>query len=86
MLYATFPEEINIVVDIQFMGKGCYHLEFIDPSHVDHLLKIKHTSLHVAWISFYKWTHNVVANDILQHNEAQMIFTTIFPRLKKEWR
>ena len=65
MLYANFPEEINNVVDIQFMGKGCYHLEFIDPSYVACLLKIKNTSLQGAWISFYKWTHNMVADDIL---------------------
>ena len=30
MLYAIFPEEVNNVVDIQFMGKGCYHLVFSD--------------------------------------------------------
>ena len=40
MLYASFPEEINTVVDIQFMGKGCYYLEFSDSSSVDRLLKI----------------------------------------------
>ena len=70
MLYTTFPKEISTVVDIQFMGKGCYHLEFTDPLSVDRLLKIKHTSLQGGWISFYKWTHNVVADDILQHKEA----------------
>ena len=85
MLYTTFPEEISTVVDIQFMGKGCYHLEFTDPSLVDRLLNIKHTSLLGSWISFYRWIHNVVADDILQHKEAHMIFTTVFPGLKKEW-
>ena len=30
MLYVIFPEKVNNVVDIQFMGKGCYHLEFSD--------------------------------------------------------
>ena len=85
MLYASFLEEMYIVVDIQFMGKGCYHLEFTDPSSVDRLLKIKHTSLHGSRISFYRWTHNVVADAILQHKEVHMIFTVIFPGLKKEW-
>ena len=85
MLYASFPEEINTVVDIQFMGKGCYYLEFSDSSSVDRLLKIKHTTMQGNSISFYRWTHNVVADEILQHKEAQMIFTAVFPGLKKEW-
>ena len=65
MLYASFLEEMYIVVDIQFMGKGCSHLEFTNPSSVDRLLKIKNTSLQGSWISFYRWTHNVVADEIL---------------------
>ena len=84
MLYAIFPEEVNNVVDIQFMGKGCYHLEFSDHLSVDQLLEIKHTSLEGAWISFYKWNHNVSVDDILKQKEAHMIFTAIFPGLKKE--
>ena len=86
MLYAIFPEEVNNVVDIQFMGKGCYHLEFSDHLSVGRLLEIKHTSLEGAWISFYKWNHNVSVDDILKNKEAHMIFTAIFPGLKKEWR
>ena len=84
MLYASFPKEINIVVDIQFMGKGCYHLEFFDPSSVDRLLKITHKTLRGNWIYFYRWTHNVVVDEILQHKEAHMIFMAIFPGSKKE--
>ena len=53
MLYAIFPEEVNNVVDIQFMGKGCYHLECSDHFSVGQLLEIKHTSLEGACISFY---------------------------------
>ena len=60
-------------------------MEFTDPSLVDRLLNIKPTSLLGSWISFYKWTHNVVADDILQHKEAHMIFTAVFLGLKKEW-
>ena len=83
MLYANFLEEINNVVDIQLMGKGCNHLEFTSPSFA-RLLQIKNTSLQGTWISFYKWTHNVVAEDILQNKEAHMIFTIVLPGLKKE--
>ena len=85
MLYATFLDEINNVVDIQFIGNGCYHLEFSDLSPVAYLLKIKHTTMQGNWISFYKCTHNVVANDILQNKEAHMIYTTVFWGLKKEF-
>ena len=60
-------------------------MEFTDPSLVDRLLNIKHTLLLGSWISFYRWTHNVVANGILQHKEAHMIFTAVFLGLKKEW-
>ena len=62
MLYVNFLKEINNVVDIQFR---CHHLEFIDPLFVARQLKVKNTSLQGAWILFYKWTHNAVANDIL---------------------
>ena len=54
MLYASFAEEINNVLDIHFMGKRCYYSEFTDPSSVSRLLEIKNTSLSGAWISFYK--------------------------------
>ena len=85
MLYASFPKEISTIVDIQLMGKGCYHLELTNPSSVDRLLEIKHTSLHGSWISFYRWTHNVLAEEILLHKEAHMMFTAVFSGLKKEW-
>ena len=52
MFYGSFPKESSTVVDIQLMGKGCYHLELIDPLSVERLLNIKHTSLLGSWISF----------------------------------
>ena len=29
LLQARFQEELSRVVDIQFLGKGCYHVEFL---------------------------------------------------------
>ena len=36
--------------------------------------------------SFYKWSHNVKVDDILQDQESSMVFTTIFLGLRKEWK
>ena len=39
-----------------------------------------------AWISFHKWSHNVKVDDILQDQEARMVFSVVFLGLRKEWR
>ena len=37
-----------------------------------------------ARISFHKWSHNVKVDDILQHQEASMVFSAVFPGLRKD--
>ena len=36
-------------------------------------------------VAFHKWSHNVNVHDILQDQESSMLFTVIFPGLRKEW-
>ena len=86
ILYATFSEEMANILDIQFMSRGCYHVEFADEDSVSKLLAIKVACVEGAWISFHKWSHNVKVDEILQDQESSMIFTAIFPGLRKEWR
>ena len=85
-LYAAFSEEADNILDIQFMSRGCYHVEFATEESVNKLLAIKEAGVEGAWVSFHKWFHNVKVDDILQDQEASMVFTTIFPGLRKEWR
>ena len=85
-LYAAFSEETDNIVDIQFMSRGCYHVEFVDEESVTKLLAIKEAGVEGAWLSFYKWSHNIKVDDILQDQESTMLFTAIFPGLRKEWR
>ena len=85
-LYAAFSEETNNIVDIQFMTRGCYHVEFADEESVTKLLAIKEAGVEGAWLSFYKWSHNINVDDILKDQESTMLFTAIFPGLRKEWR
>ena len=85
-LYAAFSEETDNIVDIQFMSRGCYHVEFADEESVTKLLAIKEAGVEGAWLSFYKWSHNIKVDDILQDQESTMLFTAIFPGLRKEWR
>ena len=85
-LYVAFSEEMDNILDIQFMSRGCYHVEFADEVSVGKLLAIKEAVVEGAWISFHKWSHNVKVDEILQDQESSMIFTAIFPGLRKEWR
>ena len=85
-LYAAFSEEADSILDIQFMSRGCYHVEFATEESVNKLLMIKEAGVEGAWVSFHKWSHNVKIDDILQDQEASMVFTAIFPGLRKEWR
>ena len=86
ILYDAFSEEMANILDIQFMSRGCYHVEFADEDSVNKLLAIKEAGMEGAWISFHKWSHNVKVDEILQDQESSMIFMTIFPGLRKEWR
>ena len=85
-LYAAFSEEADKIIDIQFMARGCYHVEFASEEAVTKLLAIKEAGVEGAWISFHKWSHNVNVDDILQDQESSMVFTAVFPGLRKEWR
>ena len=85
-LYAAFSEEADSILDIQFMSRGCYHVEFAGEEAVTKLLAIKEAGVEGAWVSFHKWSHNVKVDDILKDQESNMVFTAIFPGLRKEWR
>ena len=61
-------------------------MEFASEESVNRLLMIKEAGMEGVWVSFHKWSHNVKVDDILQDQEASMVFTTIFPGLRKEWR
>ena len=72
------------ILDIQFMSRGCYHVEFAGEESVTKLLAIKEAGVEGAWLSFHKWSHNVKVDDILKDQESNMVFTAIFPGLRKE--
>ena len=59
-------------------------MEFADEDSVSKLLAIKEAGVEGAGISFHKWSHNVTVDEILQDQESSMIFTAIFPDLRKE--
>ena len=61
-------------------------MEFADEDSVTKLFAIKEAGVEGAWISFHKWSHNVKVDEILQDQKSSMIFTAIFPGLRKEWR
>ena len=86
MISQRHSEEADNILDIQFMSRGCYHVEFATEESVNKLLAIKEAGVEGAWVSFHKWFHNVKVDDILQDQEASMVFTAIFPGLRKEWR
>ena len=85
-LYAAFSEEADNILDIQFMSRGYYHVEFASEESVTKLLAIKEAGVEGAWLSFHKWSHNVKVDDILKDQESNMVFNTIFPGLRKVLR
>ena len=68
------------------MSRGCDHGEFADEESVTKLLAIKEAGVEGAWLSFHKWLHNITVDEILHDQESSMVFTAIFPGLRKEWR
>ena len=48
-LYAAFSEEVDNILDIQFMYQGCYHVEFASEESVTRLLVIKEGGVEGAW-------------------------------------
>ena len=47
-LYAAFSEEADNILDIQFMSRGCYHVEFATEESVNKLLTIKEAGVEGA--------------------------------------
>ena len=53
-LYDAFSEEADNILDIQFMSRGCCHVEFATEESVNKLLTIKEAGVEGAWVSFHK--------------------------------
>ena len=55
LLQARLQGELAQIIDIQFLGKGCYHVEFNSCDMVDKLLLVGRVKMKGVWMQFLKW-------------------------------
>ena len=86
LLQAQFQEELSRVVDIQFLGKGCYHVEFLVAEIVMKLLRMGSTRINGIRMHFLQWEPGFDLNAVSEHLSNYFVFSVMFPGLPKEWR
>ena len=55
LLQAQLQGELAPIIDIQFLDKGCYHIEFNSGNMVDKLLLMGSVKIKGIWMQFLKW-------------------------------
>ena len=86
LLQARFQEELSKVVDIQFLGKGCYQVEFLVAEIVLKLLRMGSTRINGIRMHFLQWEPGFDLNAVSEHLSNYFVFSVMFPGLPKEWR
>ena len=86
LLQAQFQEELSRVVDIQFLGKGCYHVEFLVAEIVMKLLRMGSTRINGIQMHFLQWEPGFNLNAVSEHLSNYFVFSVMFSGLPKEWR
>ena len=73
-------------MDIQFLGKGCYHVEFLVAEIVMKLLRMGSTRINGIRMHFLQWEPGFDLNAVSEHLSNYFVFSVMFPGLPKEWR
>ena len=82
LLQARLQAEIGRIEDVQFLGRGYYHVEFQDEASVQVLLAMKFVDIRGAWVKFQEWKHGFDPMRETQHDF--LVITASFPGLPKE--
>ena len=85
-MQARFQEELHWIVDIQFLGKGCYHVEFPVVDMVMKLLRLGSTRINGILLHFLQWEPGFDLNVVSEQLSHYFVFSVMFPALPKEWK
>ena len=86
LLQARLQGEIAKIINIQFLGKGCYHVEFNCGNMVDKLLLVGSIKMKGIWMQFLKWHPGFDLDDLKETIARRFVFSIMFPAILKEWR
>ena len=86
LLQVAIQSDLDKIIDIQILGRGCYQLEFENGESVFRLLSLGSADLKGALAVFYPWRHRFNTLALQEDSTAMFTCTTVFPNLEKEWR
>ena len=85
LLQAALKQDVDNIVDVQMLGRNYYQLEFESDRMVPRILERKAIAVKGGWVSFHKWIHNFLANQVLHEHDSLYTCMVVFPNLRKEW-
>ena len=84
MMQERFQDELHRIVDIQFLGRGCYHVEFLVVDMVMKLLQLGSTRINGILLHFLQWEPGFDLNMVSEQLSHYFVFSVMFPDLPKE--
>ncbi len=86
LLYGKMQQGAEVIQDVQFLGRGFYHIEFVDASTVQGILGMNPLDLRGAKAFFSPWHSGFNAEEAAKNGEKIFKVCAYFPNLPKEYR
>ena len=85
LLQVALKQYVDNIVDMQMLGRNYYQLEFESKCMLPFLLERKALTVKGGWVSFHKWIHPFLANQV--HHDLDSLYTcmVVLPNLHKGW-
>ena len=84
MLQVAIQSDLDKIIDIQTLGRGCYQFEFENGESVSRLLLSGTADLKGALAVFYPWRHGFNTLALQENSAAMFTCMAVFPNLEKE--
>ena len=84
LVQAAIQSDLDKIIDIQTLGRGCYQLEFENGESVSRLLLLGTADLKGALAVFYPWRHGFNTLALQENSAAMFTCMAVFPNLEKE--
>ena len=86
LLRASIQSDLDKIIDIKILGRGCNQLEFENGESVTPLLSLGSADLKGVLVAFYLWRHAYNTTTLQEDSVVMFTCMTVFPGLEKEWR
>ena len=86
LLQARLQADLERIIDIQLLGRNCYHLEFESEEMVQKLLRIGCVQVRGLWLQFLRWFPDFDIDLLNSADSYRFAFSVMFPSLPKQWR